>query len=311
MRSFFCPLNSYYFCRLLILAVVAILAAPAGGETISRARYLMGTACEIEAYGNNKPSVDSAIDQAFDEIGRLEDIMSLFIETSEVSRLERESPGVSVVCSPELFEVLEIAEQVRRETDGAFDVTLGKAKFELDPTHRTIVVRSHIKSSPSPLVGEGRVRGLRVDLGGIGKGYALDRVGKVLLEGGVKGARLNFGGQVLVVGQPPPPSRGWKVAVASPDGKSAATEVWLKSSSLSTSSNFSRPHVLNPVTGRPVGWKGSVSVVAPTATLADAYSTALLVMGKVKGGEWVASRKGLQVFFQEEQDHISIRREKK
>jgi len=234
------------------------------GETVARARYLMGTVCEIEAHGSNRKKVMEGMEAAFEEIARLEQIMSTFIPDSEVNRLKSDWRSRPPICSPELSEVLMIAEQARRATGGAFDVTLGKADG-------------------------------RVDLGGIGKGYALDQAAKKVMRPGVVGARFNFGGQVLVVGRPPQ-GQAWVIQLASPDG--GFLERQLQAGSVATSSNDERPHVIDPRTGKPAKFRGSVTVMAATGAWADALSTALLVMGEEEGRRWALEHPEVEIIFQ-------------
>ena len=125
--------------------------------------------------------------------------------------------------------------------------------------------------------------GLELDLGGYGKGLALDEAARVLRARGVESALLNFGGQVLALGCPPG-EPGWVVELAHPaDRTRPVAELRLRDASISTSSNRERSHVLDPRTGRSATWNATVTVIAPRGEAADALSTALLVAGPEHG----------------------------
>jgi thiamine biosynthesis lipoprotein len=150
---------------------------------------------------------------------------------------------------------------------------------------------------------------MTLDPGGLGKGYALDAAAGVLRARGFPVALLDFGGQALAL-DPPPGEPGWSVALSHPRRRDeAALSLVLARASLATSGNVEhglvvdgRPlgHLLDPLSGRPAPFRGSASIVAPTGARADAYSTALFVMGPERGLAWAAGRQGLIPIFLEE-----------
>lgn len=235
----------------LLLALLG--ASPAAART--RTRPLMGTLCEISARG---PGDDRGITAAFDEIARLERVMSTYMEDSELSRLNREG---SARVSEDLWAVLAAALARARDSKGAFDPTFsspaaarGWRKVRLDPSRRSV------RLDP----------GARLDLGGIGKGYALDAAARALRREGVDSAMLNFGGQILVLGRPPE-GGAWPVELS-------GLRLLLRRGSLSVSSQRERPgHIVDPRTGGAVPRSDEVAVVAGTALEADGWSTALFV----------------------------------
>lgn len=300
LRVFFKRLKSYQFTGIFIFPIIFFLGSVAFAETVTRARYLMGTACEIEAHGNSREELEQAVTAAFEEIARLEGILNHFRPESELSRLNRVKVGVPFLCSMDLFEVLKWSDRAAQETEGCFNISRGTAEWRLNEQERTITFKRKMGQRDS----EGKsinLPGLTprdgLDFGGIGKGYALDEAAKKLIQAGVTGARLNFGGQVLVVGRPPA-SRGWKVKIVTPDGKRIFQETWLMKGSLSTSSNYERPHIVDPQTRAPVYGRGSVTVAASTGAWADALSTGLLVMGEERGKKWASGHSDVQVIFQ-------------
>jgi thiamine biosynthesis lipoprotein len=286
-------------------------AAQRAGFSV-RARHLMGTRLLIEAQGGD----EGPIEAAFDEVARLEQVLSNWRADSEVSRLNAAAARAPVRCSPDLFAAVGSALEWAARTSGAFDPTV-------EPWVRRLGLRDPQDWLPGvvapaetdggqasggiPAVGWRLVRtrpadrcvrftrqGVGLDFGGIGKGIALDAAAKVLLEDGVLSARLDFGGQVLFAGTPP--ANGWRLALSDPGDRDRALEiVTVASGSVSTSGNQERSrtgpsgavgHLLDPRTGRTASFDGSVTVRADDATSADALSTALFVMGPEHGLAW-------------------------
>ncbi|MBI4347267.1 MAG: FAD:protein FMN transferase [Elusimicrobia bacterium] len=256
-----------HFNRIVLAAGAAAFAvAPARAETATRSRFLMGTVCEITAHG---PHAFKAIDKAFAEIARLDQVMSLYKEDSELSRLNRVAPLEPLVVSNDLFEVLHAANEVYRFSGGAFDPTFVAGSG----THGFALVTLY----PNEKAVEFKQSTLRLNLDGIGKGYALDSAGATLLANGVTSALLNFGGQILAIGAPPG-GDAWGIEVG-------GTELMLRlvDRSVSTSSQAEqRGHIKDPRTGKPVARNGAVAVIDNDATHADAWSTALFVLGVAK-----------------------------
>lgn len=238
---------------LLVPALLALpLAAAAAPRSEARVRWSMGTVCEIDAPGASAAAVDSA----FAEIERWDRILSLYKAESEASALNRSAGAGPVKVSSDLYAAVEASLRLARDTGGAFDPTLRRAGWSavrLDPRAQTIDLPA----------------GMRLDFGGIGKGWALDKAGAVLRKAGVERALINFGGQVLTLGS-------WPVSIPG-----RAEPLVLTDASISVSGDTERPdHILSPFDGRPVRRFGSVAAVLPRAADADAWSTALFVLGK-------------------------------
>lgn len=242
---------------LLSLAANAFGAAPsqerrADPARAERVRWIMGTLCELDAPG----APDAAVSAAFAEIERWDRILSLYKKESDASVLNRAAGTGPAKVSADLYAAVEEALRLARETGGAFDPTAPRAGWSavrLDPRARTIALPA----------------GHRLDFGGIGKGRALDQAAAALKAAGVTRARFNFGGQVLALGE-------WTVALPG-----RAEPLLLKDESASVSGDSEKPgHIVSPFDGRPVRRAGSVAAVLPSAAEADAWSTALFVLGK-------------------------------
>lgn len=287
---------------LFVAAWVALTGAAEAAQT-RRTRYLMGTLCEISAHGPQDKALEAAVGRAFDEIARLEGMMSNWRSSSEVNRLNRQGRR-PLVLSPELFDVLSTGQNIARESGGAFDMTVGPlielwdlrgsgrvpSSGEIARTRRRVGFK-HLRLDPRSRSATFIREGMAVDLGGIAKGYALDQAAQILMNNGARGAMLNFGGQILVAGEPFE-GRRWTIEIAHPARAGVPHRLELVKGSASTSSQRERfiesegkaiGHVLDPGNGRPASFQGSVTVIAPTAVEADALSTALLVMDQKKG----------------------------
>jgi FAD:protein FMN transferase len=255
----------------LLALAGALAAAPAGAHAPARMRWLMGTFCQIEAWG---PSSGAAVDAAFDEIDRWDRVLSLYKPASELNALNASAGKGPFPASEDLYAATEAALGLAARTGGAFDPTIlpvlrggasklalvGWKKVRLDPVRRTIDL---------PQAGMG------LDFGGIGKGWALDRAAAVLRAHGVRRAFVNFGGQILALGKP---EKGEAWAVELPGSKAPLNVL---DASVSTSGDEQRPgHIVSPFDGLPVRRGVSATAVLPSAAEADAWSTALYVLGK-------------------------------
>lgn len=248
---------------------------------VRRTHCAMGTLLEIAAYGERE-TAESALADAFAEVARLEDLLSSFRPGSEISRVNAGAADGPVAVSRDTFECVAAALAFARASGGAFDPTLAPRGHEdvvLDPERRSIAFAR---------------KGLALDLGGIGKGFALDRAARALERRSVTRACLDFGGQILALDAPPGRPAGWVVAVRDPGSDDGVLGYYeIARASVSTSAAYERgPHVVDPATGRPASAALSATVVAQSATDADALSTALDVLGPERGLALVAARPG-------------------
>ncbi len=252
------------------------------------ARVAMGTLLEMTLYGPEAER-SSAVTAAYAEVERLESLLSTFRPESELSRVNREAASQPVPVSSDTLACVRAALQWAEDSDGAFDPTRregGYRQVRLDEEAGTIAFER---------------AGLNLDLGGIGKGYALDRAAAVLEQHGIHQALLNFGGQILAL-DPPPGREGWIVAVRDPE----QPESWLggyrlQRGSISTSALYERAgHIVDPRTGEPVESFGSATVLAANATDADALSTAVSVLGAERSRVLFEGRASTSLLFVDE-----------
>ena len=262
----------------------------------------MGSLMEIQLVSSNRSDLELALQHAFSNLDRLESLISTYRSGSEVSKLNdryREKYMEATPVSEDTFRLLRWSRFFWEETQGAFDSTLGPLShlwgfFDGVPTWPGA---SDLKSCME-MIGmryleidfeEKTVRltrsGMALDFGAIGKGYAVDQVVDTLKEYGVVNALVSFGGSTHYGIGSAPGQEGWWVFL---DKSDLTSKKVLKDRSLSTASNRTQHwvrngknygHILDPRTGLPTSFLGSVSVVASTATASDALATAFVVLG--------------------------------
>jgi thiamine biosynthesis lipoprotein len=252
---------------------------------------------------------------AFEEIDQLEQQLTVYAAASEVSRLNQTAPLESVQVEEGLFALLELSQQIWTDTDGAFDITAGALIKEWgffrgparvpssDEIARCLekVGMQHVELFPRTRAVRFRHPGIELNLGSIGKGYALDRAaGRLRADFGVQAALLHGGrSSVHAIGTQPESADGWPVAIQHPWlpdqnlgvvllrdqalGTSAATYRYVESGGRKLG------HILDPRTGRPAEGVASASVIAPTAAQADALATAFFILGVDAARRYCAS----------------------
>jgi FAD:protein FMN transferase len=312
------------------LAAVVAAAIPLRGaadDPLTRYEFAqphMGTEVRLVLYAAARTAADDAASAAFTRIAALDQALSDYRESSELMQVSRRSGGGPIEVSDELFRVLRAAQQIARESDGAFDVTVGplsvlwrqarrhgelpdearlaaaralvgRDKLELDDRRRTVTL-----TSP----------GMQLDLGGIAKGFAADEAAAVLARCGIARALIAAGGDI-VVREPPPGRDGWRIAIASIGGadRPPAGYITLRNAAVSTSGDAEqfaviggvrRSHIIDPRTGLAVTGRSSVTIVAPNGTTSDGLATAVSVIGGAGGMRLVETTSGAAGFVMEE-----------
>jgi thiamine biosynthesis lipoprotein len=279
--------------------------APAEFALVRVSRRAMATTFEVAIPCGSHPDPVAAATAALDLIDDLEDQMTVFRDHSEVSRLNAAAAESPVVVEERLFDLFARSAAWTRETDGAFDIATGalvkawgffrRQGRVPEPRERAdAMARSgfrHVILNAESRTVKFRREGLEINLGAVGKGYALDRAARLLRdEWGVASALLHGGGSsVYAVGPPPGDPRGWPVRLKHPSepGASLGT-VYLRDRGLGTSAATFQffeykgqklGHLLDPRTGWPASGTACACVTAPTAAEADAMSTAAFVLG--------------------------------
>jgi thiamine biosynthesis lipoprotein len=251
--------------------------------------YCMGTMFDVVAYHASREEGERAVAKAMEEIVRLDRVMSHFKPDSDLSRLVRDGRSGVVSVEPSLFEVIEESLMVSRRSGGKFDVTIAPLLKIWTNAHaegrtpsareiseaRRCVGYDKIETRAPDLI---RLRSdcVEIDLGGIGKGYAVDRAIGMLKAAGIRHALINAGSSSIASIGSPPDRRGWPIRL---NARVAGHQILLlRDGSISTSEQSPSPGILDPHTGAPAASTLTVSVVAPSATISDALSTALMVL---------------------------------
>jgi thiamine biosynthesis lipoprotein len=283
----------------------------------------MGSTYTIALYGTDRIKMEAAIDAAFDEVRRLDELLSNYKPESEWSEVNRNAASRPVKVSPELFGLIQACLEYSRQSEGAFDITVGPLmkvwgfyKGSGHLPHRPEVAAAltkvgyrHIHLDPVARTVQFDRAGVEMDPGGIGKGYAVDRMVDVLRRNGMTIALVaGSGSSIYGMGAPPDEPQGWPVKIKDPwDESKTVAEVRLKDMSLSTSGSYEKffraegriyAHIMDPRTGYPAQGSVSVSVMAPRTIDSEAWCKPFFVNGR----QWAAKHrpKDLRVFFCED-----------
>ena len=284
----------------VFLCLFLLSGCAAGGNAgASSTRYLtaMDTVMSLTAYGENR---DGALERSVAEIQRLDNLLSIGNENSDISRLNREK---NAALSPDTWSLLSQALDLAQDTQGVFDPTVYPLVklwgfYDKDyhvPTRQELskalaLVDYREVSLSQESCGASLGKGQQIDLGGIGKGFASQRVTELLRDAGVTSAMVSLGGNIQCLGAKPDGSP-WNIGIRDPFGEELYATVRVTDKAVITSGGYERyfedpethniyRHILDPRTGFPAE-KGlsSVSIVTSDGTLGDGLSTALYIMG--------------------------------
>ena len=275
----------------------------------------------IDAYGSDPAALPHILDQAFDEVDRIDRLMSHYKADSPLSRVNREAARRPVAVDAELFDFIADAMRYNRESGGAFDITVGplmkawgffggEGRLPSDEelaAARRHVGGGHVVLNPIEKTIGFDEPGVELDLGGIAKGYAVDRVVGLLRQRQIAAALVSAGGSTIYGLGAPPGHDGWDVTIEDPiDSRKAALTVTLKDRALSVAGSSQKSfesggvrysHIMDPRTGRPVQGMLSVAVLASSGTAGDALDDALFVMGEKRSRAYLKKLPDTEAFF--------------
>ncbi|MFV1964527.1 MAG: FAD:protein FMN transferase [Pirellulaceae bacterium] len=304
---------------LTFLAGASLPAAPSDASQLRRfesSQIHMGTSFAIVLYAPDAAIANRAFHAAFERIGELDRLMSDYVSDSEVIQLSNRSPTPAPVpVSKDLSRVVAAAQALSRRTDGAFDVTVGpltrlwrraRRRQQLPDADRLAEARASVGyafmrvDEANQTVHLSRPK-MRLDLGGIAKGYATDAALRVLRSHRIERALVNAGGDIAVSGRPPEKS-GWIVGIAPLEPMADPSHfLQVENAAVATSGDAWQyveilgkrySHILDPHTGIGLTVRSSVSVVAPTGMAADSLASAVSVLGVERGMELIEATPG-------------------
>ena len=276
---------------------------PAAAEWAGSAEPHMGTEVSVYLWHDDPDMARQALAAVFAEIARLDQMMSTYITDSRISEINRDAASRPVAAGPELYRLVERSLDISVLTRGAFDITYDSVGQHYDFRERQRPDAATI-ADELPLIDYRLVEinrdhqsirflreGVRINLGGIAKGYAVERGIEIVQKYGVRNARVTAGGDTRLLGD----RRGqpWMIGVQDPrnDGAVAVT-IPLDGEAISTSGDYERffdeegerfHHIIRPSTGTPAGDMRSVTIIGPDAVITDALSTSVFVMGVDQG----------------------------
>ena len=271
----------------------------------------MGSTYSVVAYGEDEARLRAAVEDASDEARRLDQLLSNYIPASEWSHVNREASSKPVRISTELFNLLAACVEYSHESDGAFDISVGPLmkvwgfykgtghlphRAEIRGAMASVGYQNILLDAVNKTVRFAR-DGVELDPGGIGKGYAVDKMIDILKQDGVRSALVSASGSSIYGLGAPPNEPGWKIKIRDPkDTSKTAAEVVLHDMSLSTSGNYEKfffaegktySHIMDPRTGYPSEGMLAVSVMSPRTIDSEAWCKPYYIRGRA----WAAEHK--------------------
>lgn len=301
LRAFFC-------CIGLLLCAGGVRA-----EWMSRDEAIMGTAIRVELWHEDRVAGDAAMTAVMDEMRRIDELMSPYKPTSELSRINHEAPEHAVPISQEMFDLITRSIEFSELSEGAFDITFSSVGYLYDyrkgvkPSDEAIgkalpgINFRHLVLDRARQTIRFARAGVRIDLGGIAKGHAVDNCITLLKQRGIKEALVSAGGDSRVLGDRH--GRPWMIGVRDPRNKDGSVAVIpLTNAAISTSGDYERyfeadgvrhHHIINPKTGKSATGVRSVTIIGPDATTTEGFSKSVFILGPERGIRLVESHPGV------------------
>lgn len=291
------------------MATISAISSPSQAAWVGDARPKMGTEISVFLWHDDAAKGSEALEAVYTEMDRINALMSTYVEDSRISELNREAAAGWVAAGDELFELVLRSLDISVLTRGAFDITYDSVgqhyDFRAGQRPNAATIETELASIDYQLVETDRrdssIRfareGVRINLGGIAKGYAVERGVEILRKLGVRHARVTAGGDTRLLGD----RRGqpWVVGVRDPNDENQVTiRIPLEDEAISTSGDYERffiedgtryHHIIKPSTGEPASGVRSATIVGPDAVITDALSTSVFVMGVDQGLRLVAT----------------------
>ena len=310
--------------RCLSVVLLGVLPALAHAEWFQREEAIMGTRVAVELWSEDAALAERAMDAVIAEMRRTDELMSTYKPESQLSQVNAHAHERPVQVDADIIEVVERALAMSKLSGGAFDITYASVGYLYDyrahqrPTDQQIAAAlPGVDYRQVQVDREARTirflrKGVRIDLGGIAKGYAVDRSIEHLRKLGIEHAMVNAGGDTRLLGD----RRGkpWVVGIRDPRSEGrVVTRLPLEEEAISTSGDYERyfeedgvryHHILVPGTGKSARGVRSATVIGDDATLTDALSTTVFVLGVERGMRLIAGLKGVEAVVVDEQGRI-------
>jgi thiamine biosynthesis lipoprotein len=274
-------------------------------KVYKRSELAMGTLATLTVVADSQGSANEAIDLGMAEVRYLDNLFSIFNKDSEVSQINLNAGIKPVKVSWDTFRVITRSIEVAQYSHGAFDPTIGPLSTLWDfinhvkPPRQVIKSRLHLINYKNIIMDEKQMtvmlkyKGMSLDLGGIAKGYAADRVALAMQSKGINSGIAAMAGDIKAFGGKPH-SKGWNVGIKDPRGEPESIKgvLMLQNMAVSTAGDYERffiengiryHHILDPKTGYPAMEFQGVTIVDPLGVMADGLDTAIFVLGKEKG----------------------------
>ncbi|MCE7071219.1 FAD:protein FMN transferase [Dyadobacter sp. CY327] len=314
--------NKYKWAIALALSIIASFCN-AQESRYSFEKGMMGSPFKLVFYAKNDSIAKVAAQAAFKRIEKLNELLSDYRDGSEINLLSAQSgSGKWVHVSDELFNILAISQDISEKTDGAFDATLGpvvqmwrhatrKGIFPADSAIRDAMSRTGYKKLKLDAKRKKVLltqKGMRLDIGGLGKGFAAEEAVKVLRSFDIKSIMMDAGGKIVLT-NPPPGTKGWNITIS--NGSDSLKTMPLSHVALATSGPTYRymeyngirySHIVDPKTGIGLLFHVRTTVISPDGTVADALATAFSVAGIEKSKQMITQFPESRVWLVEKQE---------
>jgi len=299
------PTRFFSVFALFALVVICALPRAAHAEWYKRTDAIMGTRIYVELWDTSETHGTACIDAVMVEMHRIDDLMSHYKPDSQLSNINQHAADAPVVVDKELFDLIKLSTHYSEITDGAFDITYASVGYLYNYPEHIRPTEDQIKAA-LPAVNWRNLKfddahhsvffehkGMRIDLGGIGKGYAVDKGIELLQKRGIQHAVVTAGGDTRIIGDRM--GRDWLVAIRHPDDPTkVVTRIPLSNAAMSTSGDYERyfdengvryHHIIDPKTGHSARKVRSATIIGPTATQTDGMSKTAFVLGPEKALE--------------------------
>ena len=303
---------------LLLIVTLYIFGCNRRVESDSGYRLVMGTFANLKTIAKDPRTAKKCVETAFAELKKVDKLMSDYKSDSEISEVNRDAFKRAVKVSKSTFEVLQKSAEFSRLSEGAFDITIAPltelwhSAFEVNsvPSEAELAVaRSKVGYEKlfldaNEMTVRFAVEGMKLDLGGIAKGYAIDRAIEAMQAGGAVGGMVDVGGDIRCFGKPPRGKKTWRIGLENPAEPKGSDQILsagagtillilkLNNAAIATSGGYHRfvlvegkkySHIMDRDTGASAQGMSSVTIISQNAINADALATAVSVMGPEKG----------------------------